>query len=167
MGVNPRPNLTSDLDDWGMETLTRLLGVGTPDPKLGFDPDAYLPTSCVTLPEGNRDKRAQLGMMGLRSGVEVRQAEARRRRAKVRRCYVIDDLERFANFAKLIRDAQPQPNPTPEPAPDELTALEPRGRDFGAVETQLGAMGWTGQRVPVARPRRQRQGARPCVGARC
>ena len=31
VGVNPRPNLTSDLDDWGMETLTRLLGVGTPD----------------------------------------------------------------------------------------------------------------------------------------
>lgn len=149
VGVNPRPNLTSDLDDWGMETLTRLLGVGTPDPKLGFDPDAYLPTSCVTLPEGNRDKRAQLGMMGLRSESKYDRLRLAGDEPKVRRCYVIDDLERFANFAKLIRDAQPQPNPTPELAPDELTALEPRGRDFGAVETQLGAMGWTGNVFPL------------------
>lgn len=39
--------------------------------------------------------------------------------------------------------------PAPEPAPDELTALEPCGRDFGAVETQLGAMGWTGNVFPL------------------
>lgn len=86
-------------------------------------------------------------MVGLRS--ESKYDRLRLAGGKVRRCYVIDDLERFANFAKLIRDAQPQPNPTPEPAPDELTALEPRGRDFGAVETQLGAMGWTGNVFPL------------------
>lgn len=112
VGVNPRPNLTSDLDDWGMETLTRRLGWAR-RPKLGFDPDAYLPTSCVTLPEGNRDKRAQLGMMGLRSESKYDRLRLAGDEPKVRRCYVIDDLERFANFAKLIRDASPSPTPRP------------------------------------------------------
>lgn len=158
VGVNPRPGLVNDLDDWGTETLTRMLEVGTPDPELGFDLDAYLPSCCVTVPEGNRDKAAQLGMMGLASRPKYDVLCLAGDEPAMRRSYVIADPKRFAKFAGALNHernaakavpSEPEPAPTPEPAPDELTALEPIERDFGAVETQLGAMGWTGNVFPL------------------
>ena len=135
-----------------------MLEVGTPDPELGFDLDAYLPSCCVTVPEGNRDKAAQLGMMGLASRPKYDVLCLAGDEPAMRRSYVIADPKRFAKFAEALNHernaakavpSEPEPAPTPEPAPDELTALEPIERDFGAVETQLGAMGWTGNVFPL------------------
>ena len=157
VGVNPRPGLVNDLDDWGTETLTRMLEVGTPDPELGFDLDAYLPSCCVTVPEGNRDKAAQLGMMGLASRPKYDVLCLAGDEPAMRRSYVIADPKRFAKFAKaMIRErdvalaAKPDPESKPESdVPGDLTALKPLDRNFGAVETQLGAVCWTGNVFPL------------------
>ena len=157
VGVNPRPGLVNDLDDWGTETLVRMLEIGTPDPELGFDPDAYLPSCCITVPEGNRDKAAQLGMMGLTSRPKYDVLCLAGDEPSTCRSYVIADPKRFAKFAKaMIRErdvalaAKPDPEPKPEPdVPGDLTALPPIDRNFGAVETQLGATRWTGNVFPL------------------
>lgn len=157
VGVNPRPGLVNDLDDWGTETLTRMLEVGTPDPELGFDLDAYLPSCCVTVPEDNRDKAAQLGMMGLASRPKYDVLCLAGDEPAMRRSYVIADPKRFAKFAKaMIRErdvalaAKPDPESKPESdVPGDLTALKPLDRNFGAVETQLGAVCWTGNVFPL------------------
>lgn len=157
VGVNPRPGLVNDLDDWGTETLVRMLGIGTPDPELGFDPDAYLPSCCITVPEGNRDKAAQLGMMGLTSRPKYDVLCLAGDEPSTCRSYVIADPKRFAKFAKaMIRErdvalaAKPDPESKPESdVPGDLTALKPLDRNFGAVETQLGAVCWTGNVFPL------------------
>lgn len=157
VGVNPRPGLVNDLDDWGTETLTRMLEVGTPDPELGFDLDAYLPSCCITVPESNRDKAAQLGMMGLTSRPKYDVLCLAGDEPSTCRSYVIADPKRFAKFAKaMIRErdvalaAKPDPESKPESdVPGDLTALKPLDRNFGAVETQLGAVCWTGNVFPL------------------
>lgn len=148
VGVNPAPNLVNDLDDWGTELMARLIEVGEPDPETGFDPDAYLPSSCLRTPESPREKAAQLGMLGLESRTKRDVLHLAGDEPKVCRCFVIADPERFARFAATV-PPEPEPEPTPDPAPDELTALGLIERDFGAVETQLGAMGWTGNVFPL------------------
>ena len=157
VGVNPRPGLVNDLDDWGTETLVRMLEIGTPDPELGFDPDAYLPSCCITVPESNRDKAAQLGMMGLTSRPKYDVLCLAGDEPSTCRSYVIADPKRFAKFAKaMIRErdvalaAKPDPESKPESdVPGDLTALKPLDRNFGAVETQLGAVCWTGNVFPL------------------
>lgn len=57
-----------------------------------------------------------------------------------------DRAEEEALYEKAVAEAA---RFAPEPEPDELTALELIERDFGAVETQLGAMGWTGNVFPL------------------
>lgn len=157
VGVNPAPALVHDLDDWGTELMARLIEVGDPDPELGFDPDAYLPSSCVTVPESTRDKAAQLGMLGLASRTRRDVLRLAGDEARVCRCFVIDRPELFAKFVATVppepKDppAEPDADPAPalEPTPDELTGLKPIARTFGGVETQLGAMCWTGNVFPL------------------
>ena len=153
VGVNPRPGLVNDLDDWGTETLVRMLEIGTPDPELGFDPDAYLPSCCITVPEGNRDKAAQLGMMGLTSRPKYDVLCLAGDEPSTCRSYVIADPKRFAKFAKAMireRDVALAAEPDPEPdVPGDLTALPPIECNFGAVETQLGATRWAGNVFPL------------------
>ena len=157
VGVNPVPDLVHDIDDWGTELMARLLEVGEPDPKLGFGPNAYLPSSCVTVPESNRDKAAQLGMLGLASRTRRDVLHLAGDEARVCRCFVIDKPELFAKFVATVppdpkdppAEHDVEPEPEPEPVSDGLDSLKPIGRNFGAVETQLGAMRWTGHVFPL------------------
>lgn len=158
VGVNPRPGLVNDLDDWGTEALTQFLEIGTPDPKLGFDPNAYLPSSLVTVPESKRDKNAQLGMMGLASTPKYDILRLAGDEPRMRRSFVIADLKRFAKFATAMlreRDTTRTDRPAPEPeldgpmaqnalTPAGLRAFKPRNIPFGDLETMLGAMRWKG-----------------------
>lgn len=158
MGVNPRPGLVNDLDDWGTEALTQFLEIGTPDPKLGFDPNAYLPSSLVTVPESKRDKNAQLGMMGLASTPKYDILRLAGDEPRMRRSFVIADLKRFAKFATAMlreRDTTRTDRHAPEPeldgptaqnalTPAGLRAFKPRNIPFGDLETMLGAMRWKG-----------------------
>lgn len=133
VGVNPRPGLVNDLDDWGTEVLTQFLEIGTPDPKLGFDPNAYLPSSLVTVPESKRDKNAQLGMMGLASTPKYDILHLAGDEPRMRRSFVIADLKRFAKFATAMlreRDTTRTDRHAPEPeldGPTAQNALTPPG----------------------------------------
>lgn len=162
IGGNPAPALIHDLDDWGTELLARLLDVGEPDPALGFDPHAYLPSSCITVPESNRDKNAQLGMLGLASRTRRDTERLAGDEARACRCFVIAKPELFARFAAAVRPETPMPEPdhVPESAPpapverdtvDEagLRAARPTGTGSGELRTLLGAMRWKGNVFPL------------------
>lgn len=160
VGVNPMPALIHDLDDWGTEVLSRLLDVGEPDPVLGFDPHAYLPSSCVTVPECNRDKAAQLAMLGLVSRTRRDTERLAGDEARVCRCFVIAKPELFARFVAAVQPDSPEPAPAApetEPMPeagdtvtaDGLRAARPLPSGFGGLETMLGAMRWKGNVFPL------------------